>query len=115
MDGADRHHDDLRRLVESTDWFMRLLVAARQVAAPDWVIAGGAVRNLVWGHLHGYERPTPLRDIDLAYFDPNDLREEAERDYERRLTQCAAGPWQPKNQARVHCDTSRSSAIRSPR
>jgi len=61
------------------------------------------VRNLVWDHLHGYSQPTPARDVDLAYFDPLDLRTEAERAWEYRLRSAMPEvPWEVKNQAAVH-------------
>jgi hypothetical protein len=35
---------------------MAALVAARDVAAPDWLVSAGAVRDVVWDALNG--RPT---------------------------------------------------------
>jgi hypothetical protein len=37
---------------------MCALRAARAVAAPDWLIAAGAVGTAVWDHLHGFAPPT---------------------------------------------------------
>ncbi|NHQ85027.1 nucleotidyltransferase family protein [Iodobacter sp. HSC-16F04] len=79
--------------------------ALRQAAAlglPDWCIAAGFVRNLVWDRLHGFTRPTPLTDIDLIYFNTEDISEEADRALEQRLMQDSDLPWSVKNQARMH-------------
>jgi hypothetical protein len=95
--------DQLSALVRSRAWLMQVLRAARACDPPDWVIGAGVVRNLVWDHLHGYSQPTPARDVDLAYFDPLDLRPESERAWEDRLRSAMpAVPWEVKNQAAVH-------------
>jgi uncharacterized protein len=98
-DGADR----LEAIVRSTDSLMRALVAAREVAAPDWLIGAGAVRTAVWDRLHGYEEPSELADVDLAFFDQGDLSREREADVEARLRRALPSvEWDAKNQARVH-------------
>lgn len=82
---------------------MRALIAAREVDAPDWLISAGAVRTAVWDRLHGYEERTPLADIDLGFFDPNDLSPQRDEEITRLLH--AALPderWDAKNQAAVH-------------
>jgi hypothetical protein len=98
-EGAER----LEAIVRSTDWLMRALVAAREVAAPDWLIGAGAVRTAVWDRLHGYEEPTEPADVDLAFFDPHDLSRERDAAVEEQLRR-ALPPveWDAKNQARVH-------------
>ena len=96
---AGRLSDILRRC----PGLMRALRAARSVAAPDWLIAAGAVRDVVWDELHGRDLTATPRDIDLAFFDPVDLTEAREQAIESRL--CAQAPdlpWDVKNQAAVH-------------
>jgi hypothetical protein len=41
----------LEALVRSSDWLMGVLRAARDVAAPDWLVGGGVLRDLVWDRL----------------------------------------------------------------
>jgi hypothetical protein len=60
----------LEALVRSSDWLMGVLRAARDVAAPDWLVGGGVLRDLVWDRLHGRAAPSRPRDVDLAFFDP---------------------------------------------
>jgi len=98
-----QHEQRLRVLVQSDEWLMDVLRAARACNPPDWVIGAGVLRNLVWDHLHSYPQRTPARDVDLAYFDPLDLRPEAEQAWERRLrARIPEVPWEVKNQAAVH-------------
>jgi hypothetical protein len=82
---------------------MRALSAAREVDAPDWLISAGAVRTAVWDFLHGFASPSRLPDVDLGFFDPDDLSPARDAAVERALREAAPElPWEAKNQAAVH-------------
>lgn len=81
---------------------MEALELANSLKLNDWCLAAGFVRNLVWDKLHGYEVPTPLNDIDLIYFDKDNIDPETDKYYERKLKEIAVLPWSVKNQARMH-------------
>ena len=82
---------------------MEALRAARAVDAPDWLINAGAIRDVVWDDLHGRPLTTPPRDVDLGFFDPDDLTPEREAAVEAALRGRAPDlPWEAKNQAAVH-------------
>jgi hypothetical protein len=90
-------------IVRGTPWLMEALRAARDIDPPDWLVVAGGVRTAVWDHLHGYTTPTPLADVDLGFFDVDDLSVERERAVEAALrARLAAVPWEAKNQAAVH-------------
>jgi uncharacterized protein len=94
---------ELGRILRANDWFMTVLAAARDCDPPDWLVGGGVIRSTVWDHLHGYDRPTPLADVDVAFFDPHDLRPERDEAVQSQLLDRLPGvPWQAKNQAAVH-------------
>jgi uncharacterized protein len=79
------------------------LRAARDVAAPDWLINAGAIRDAVWDDLHGRPLTALPRDIDVGFFDPDDLTPEREQAVEAALhTRAPRLPWDAKNQASVH-------------
>lgn len=78
-----------------------LNIAAR-CNLPDWCLAAGFVRNLVWDQLHGYAKPTALNDLDLIYFCTTDSSEQRDRRLEQQLIAQTALPWSVKNQARMH-------------
>src|ERR671919_519571 len=64
--------DDIARLaalVRSDAWLMDLLRVVRTLDLADWCIAAGAIRNLVWDHLHGHSQRTPPSDIDVLFYD----------------------------------------------
>ncbi|MGL5489373.1 MAG: nucleotidyltransferase family protein, partial [Shewanella sp.] len=82
---------------------LELVLQCAQVhSMPQWCIAAGFVRNLVWDKLHGFDRQ-PLNDIDLIYYCPLDTRPERDRAIEAYLRAGAPElPWSVKNQARMH-------------
>ncbi|SEO29775.1 hypothetical protein SAMN05428959_106155 [Duganella sp. CF517] len=93
----------LRHLACSSAWFSAALAAVRDLGLSSWCIGAGAVRNLVWDALHGYETPSQLADVDVAYFDASDLAPETEADLQRRLHGAMPGiAWEVTNQASVH-------------
>ena len=82
---------------------LRALQCARQLNLPQCYLAAGFVRNLVWDHLHGYSEPTPLNDVDVVYFDPDEDDPNQYLLYERQLTQMLPlFNWQVRNQALMH-------------
>ncbi|KGD98399.1 hypothetical protein JL37_06885 [Achromobacter sp. RTa] len=83
---------------------MRWLRAARDHGPADGCIAAGAVRSLVWNHLHGYPADShPSADIDFVYHDASDLSPGHEAAVAGRLREAAPdAPWEVVNQARVH-------------
>jgi hypothetical protein len=102
MPEAD-YDEQLRAIIRSHDWLMGVLEAVRACDPPDWLVGAGALRSIVWDHLHGYVAPTPLADVDVAFFDPGDLRPERDQEVERCLrARRADAPWEATNQAAVH-------------
>ena len=94
---------DILDLIAEDEWMMGVLRTARSLHLPDWMIGAGFVRNKVWDHLHGYENvEVPTADIDLIYFDAEDVSEEREKGYDALLRQKLGVNWSTKNQARMH-------------
>ena len=79
------------------------LRVARAVDAPDWLVNAGAIRDAVWDAAHGRPPTAAPRDIDLGFFDPEDLTPARDAAVEAALRAGAAHlPWEAKNQAAVH-------------
>src|SRR6266545_2969679 len=92
--GEPERLERLTEIIRSSSWFMELLLAARDVRPPDWLLGGGALRDLVWDRLHGRAQPTPPRDVDLAFFDPERLDPGRDAEVERALSARLPGaPW----------------------
>lgn len=82
---------------------MSILRACRKVSPPEWVVGAGAIRTTVWDSLHGFSAPTPLRDVDVCYFDAADLGTEKEKGFEHELSSVLPDvEWEVRNQAGVH-------------
>lgn len=82
---------------------MEALLAVRRLSLSDWCIGAGAVRTLVWDALHHKASPTPLSDIDVAYFDPTDLSAQRDAELQSELTSLQPDmPWEVTNQAGAH-------------
>lgn len=82
---------------------MGALRAGRTLSLASWCIGAGALRNLVWDHLHGHPEPTRPADVDFAYFCDRDLSPTRDEALQRQLTAlCPDTPWEVSNQAGVH-------------
>jgi uncharacterized protein len=99
---SDGAADRLRALLAAHPDADRAFAAVRDLGLPDCWIGAGLVRNTVWDHLH--ERtPSCSSDIDVVFFDPEDVTAARERNLETRLREMAPGlPWSARNQARMH-------------
>lgn len=60
----------IQTIIQSDPERMKILNAVASLNLPDWYIAAGFVRNMVWDYLHGFET-TPYNDVDIIYFDKN--------------------------------------------
>ncbi|MBV9227912.1 MAG: nucleotidyltransferase family protein [Chloroflexi bacterium] len=82
---------------------MSILETVRACNPPDWLVGAGVIRNLVWDQLHQYQTPTPPADVDVIFFDPQDLRPERDRMAQEQLAQRPPHvAWEATNQAAVH-------------
>lgn len=103
--------EDIIKLIEADPWMMGILRTVDELHLPDWWIGAGFVRSKVWDTLHSYSRRTPVPDIDVIYFDPQDFSEDerqsestaAEDRYQGLLKKRRADlHWSVTNQARMH-------------
>jgi hypothetical protein len=100
---GDASAERLQSILRATPWFIDALNAVRECDLPDWAISAGAIRNAVWDHLHGYEKPTPLKDVDVVFFDLADISEARDQAVEADLRRAfPTVPWEVTNQASVH-------------
>lgn len=106
MDGMEKtavYEQQLRKLIFNNDALMQILQAVRASHLPDWLVGAGVIRNLVWDQLHGYQQLTPAGDIDVAFFDLNDLSSERDEVADAALHAILPGvAWEATNQAAVH-------------
>jgi uncharacterized protein len=92
----------LTELVAAEPWLMRALDAVTASGLPDAWIGAGAIRDLVWSGYHGRFDPATVKDVDVAYFDPDDLTMERDLAAQESLRRLVNLPWEATNQAAVH-------------
>jgi hypothetical protein len=94
---------DIAAFIIADPWRRAVLEAVRRQCLPDWAIGAGFIRTPVWDALHGHAEPTPLPDIDVLFFDSNDLSRQREAAIDAALVETLSNvPWSAKNQARMH-------------
>jgi hypothetical protein len=82
---------------------MKDLKRIKTLNLSDCYVAAGYVRNYIWDTLHGYSTRTPLNDIDVIYYNREEIDEEIEKEYEWILErETGSSKWSVKNQARMH-------------
>jgi len=89
----------LELIVRASPWLLRVLETIRSLGLPDWYLAAGAIRNTVWDALHDSISLQPHSDLDVIYFGPADIRNEAEDILRATLPGYI---WEVTNQATVH-------------
>ena len=93
----------ITRIIRENQWLMQILNTVQKVGLPDWYVAAGAVRSVIWDYFHGFEKPTPVNDVDVIFYDPYDLSHETEKRIEQELQlQMEDTKWDVKNQAAIH-------------
>ena len=97
-----------RRLIEHVLRCKALLCvmsAAEEMALPNWYLVAGALAQSVWNAALGRPLLDSIKDIDVVYFDSDDLSETTESDRETALADRLSHIGvriDAKNQARVH-------------
>ena len=94
-----RDTERIGQIVAAAPWHMAALSAVASLDRQDIWIGAGFLRNLVWDRLHDFPEATPLIDIDVIYFDPENTGKSDERTLEARLGTILPAPWSVKNQA----------------
>lgn len=99
------HNTQLHAILAQNPLVSAVLKNWEHIALPDARLVAGAIAQSVWNHVFGFLPGHGIRDIDIVYFDGNDLSETAEAAHSARIRQAFADlpVWiDVKNQARVH-------------
>lgn len=97
------HEESFLQSIRAHEKLMHDLRRVRSMELPQCYIGAGYIRNYIWDLLHGYTRRELHSDIDVVYFDPEDLNEERDVRLEQQLREATGNPkWSVKNQARMH-------------
>lgn len=90
-------------LIESDQAAMETLRTVATLGLPEWWVGAGFVRNRVWDAVSGNRQVWAVRDVDVAYFDPDRAEEALDYQLEAKAGNTMPGvPWEIRNQARMH-------------
>lgn len=91
------------QLIEQDKLRVEALECIQYLNLPQCYLAAGFVRNLLWDHLHQKLVASTLNDIDVIYYDSDEIDDEAYLKYEAELTlRMPHVEWQVRNQAKMH-------------
>ena len=97
--------NDLEIALRQNKWLGEILERFEEVTLPDSWLVAGCVAQTIWNLGHGQPAEFGLKDVDLIYFDEQNLSFEAEASHESRLRdlfQHLPIKLDVKNEARVH-------------
>lgn len=96
--------EDIRRVLMDSDTVATALDAMTSTSAECWLY-GGSLRDAVLSvtHPNGAARGDEEPDLDIAFFDPDDLSTEGEQELRNELRARVCLDWEVRNQAaRIH-------------
>src|SRR5690348_13338789 len=77
--------NDLEIVLRQNKWLGEILERFEEIGLPDsWLVAGG-IAQIIWSLGFGHPTEFGIKDVDLIYFDEQDLSFEAEIGHETRL------------------------------
>ena len=97
--------DDLEVALGQNKWLGEILDRFEEIALPDSWLVAGSIAQTIWNLACGQPAELGLKDVDLIYFDDQDLSIDAEASHETRLRdlfQHLPAKLDVKNEARVH-------------
>ena len=97
--------NNLEIALRQNKWLGEILERFEEVALPDTWLVAGCIAQTIWNLGHGQPAELGLKDVDLIYFDDQDLSFEAEASHEARLRDLFRHlpiKLDVKNEARVH-------------
>ena len=96
---------DLQTIILKCPLLVPILDRWDRIALPDAWLAAGAIAQTVWNHAFALPPTHGIGDIDIVYFDGDDLSEEAEAAHAKRIDGLFVDlpvRIDVKNEARVH-------------
>jgi uncharacterized protein len=100
--------EDIVKLIQNDAWMMQILQSVEALKLKDWWIGAGFVRGKVWDNLHGFDKRTPIPDIDIIYFDKTAMPiEDEKKNWSLLKKQFPDIKWSVTNEAHRHIKLNR--------
>ncbi|MFD2265495.1 nucleotidyltransferase family protein [Lacibacterium aquatile] len=90
----------LTDLIRDVPLLQSVLEKIESLNLPDAWLVAGSIAGIVWNHQAGQPALQGIRDLDIVYFDPQDLSADTEAALEAKFAEFPL-PIDVKNQARV--------------
>lgn len=71
--GLELQINSLRTALGQSPIISEALKRAESLDLPSWYLGGGCIAQTVWNHISGIPPHSYIEDLDLAYFDPDDV------------------------------------------
>ena len=98
-----RSAGDIAAFIESQPQILEALEVAANTKLPDCWVGAGFIRKAVWNELSGRPYDPAHADIDIVFFDDQDVRPERDWLAEDSLRRRYPGElWEVRNQAYMH-------------
>lgn len=92
------HEKKLIQAITEHEQLIHDLRRVRNLGLPQCYIGAGYIRNYIWDVLHGYPLRELHSDIDVVYYDTEDMREERDLLLEQQLREQTGNfKWSVKN------------------
>ncbi|WP_263491078.1 nucleotidyltransferase family protein, partial [Rhizobium sp. 3T7] len=82
---------ELQSIVSESPLLSSILSNWDQIALPDSWLVAGAIAQTVWNHAFGFPPTHGITDIDIVYFDADNLSEAAEAEHSARIREAFSG------------------------
>jgi uncharacterized protein len=97
------YQNETQQLLLSDTLRMECLRAVSSLNLPDCFLGAGFLRNAIWDSLHNKVEMTPLNDVDVVYFDAENISCKTEQRITAELKVLVPSMnWEVRNQARMH-------------
>lgn len=98
-----RTKGDIIQVIKKDEYMMEVLETTEKLGLNDYWICAGFVRNKVWDVIFNVRSRTLYNDVDVVYFDAQDIRSESEKEFESYLKNWMPDtPFEVVNQARIY-------------
>lgn len=106
------HEEKFFQAIMDHEQLMHDLRRVRSLHLPQSYIGAGYIRNYIWDVLHGYDLRELHSDIDVVYYDAQDVREERDIHLEQQLREeTGSSKWSVKELAGTMAETNDNNSL----
>lgn len=99
------HEEEFLRILFKQNNLHEILEKIGSQNLNNWYVGAGAIAQIIWNHFHSFESYYGIKDVDVIYFDDQDLTDTEEEVRETKLQQALNNvplQFDLTNEARVH-------------